>query len=542
MSVTGEMAYLTIGDDTYSIPSGGGSSVGLVEIGVSTYSEVLSAYNTYDHIVAFLDDDGIFYYDLVSYDDYENVFTFSKAGSFTDANNDPLVYAQNYTINSSDEWDWLSSESHDYLLQTNPVTNDTTRYPVIGSNNTSSAETRQIDTTGFKYIGTNGTKNGSNGQAKITLGNSTASTSANWKAGKLELYGTTAYATTIVSGAPTTARTITLPNNTGTVALTSDIPDVSGKIDTAGTGLSKSSTTLNHTNSVTAQTTQAVYPIKIDAQGHISAYGSAVTIPDVSGKIDTAGTGLSKSGTTLNHTNSITAQTTQAVYPIKIDAQGHISAYGSAVTIPDVSGKIDTAGTGLSKSGTTLNHTNSITAQTTSAVYPLKIDAQGHITEYGSAVSIPSKTSDLNNDSGFVAEDSNGNVSVSGTITVGGHTTAIGYYNSGSSTHNNFPNNSQSALSDTITVSAGTWILVGRASYPSNTTGRRILVWHNNTTSTDVYSSLVSQTPVTGGFATNMQSIAVVNVSASTIYELQGLQTSGSTQNVPYNWVIVRIA
>lgn len=46
---------------------------------------------------------------------------------------------------------------------------------------------------------------------------------------------------------------------------------------TAGTGLSKSSNTLNHSNSVTAQTTQAVYPIKIDAQGHISAYGSAVT-------------------------------------------------------------------------------------------------------------------------------------------------------------------------------------------------------------------------------------------------------------------------
>lgn len=54
--------------------------------------------------------------------------------------------------------------------------------------------------------------------------------------------------------------------------------------------------------------------------------------PDVSGKIDTAGTGLSKSGTTLNHSNSVSAQSTQAVYPIKIDAQGHISGYGSAVT------------------------------------------------------------------------------------------------------------------------------------------------------------------------------------------------------------------
>ena len=50
----------------------------------------------------------------------------------------------------------------------------------------------------------------------------------------------------------------------------------------------------------------------------------------------TAGTGLSgggsSGGVTLNHSNSVTAQTTQAVYPIKIDAQGHISAYGSSPT------------------------------------------------------------------------------------------------------------------------------------------------------------------------------------------------------------------
>lgn len=50
----------------------------------------------------------------------------------------------------------------------------------------------------------------------------------------------------------------------------------------------------------------------------------------------TAGTGLNGGGTsgtvTLNHSNSVTAQTTQGIYPIKIDAQGHISAYGSAPT------------------------------------------------------------------------------------------------------------------------------------------------------------------------------------------------------------------
>lgn len=46
----------------------------------------------------------------------------------------------------------------------------------------------------------------------------------------------------------------------------------------------------------------------------------------------TAGTGLSLSGTTFNHSNSVSAQTTQAIYPIKIDSEGHISEYGTAVT------------------------------------------------------------------------------------------------------------------------------------------------------------------------------------------------------------------
>lgn len=44
----------------------------------------------------------------------------------------------------------------------------------------------------------------------------------------------------------------------------------------------------------------------------------------LSGKIDTAGTGLSKSGTTLNHSNSITALTTASLKKVKYDNQGHI--------------------------------------------------------------------------------------------------------------------------------------------------------------------------------------------------------------------------
>ena len=85
-----------------------------------------------------------------------------------------------------------------------------------------------------------------------------------------------------------------------------------------------------------------------------------------------------------------------------------------------ISGKIDTAGTGLSKSGTTLNHSNSITALTTASFKKVKYDSQGHITgtsdvsasdlpSHNHAKSqitdfptIPSKTSELTNDSGFL--------------------------------------------------------------------------------------------------------------------------------------------
>lgn len=60
-------------------------------------------------------------------------------------------------------------------------------------------------------------------------------------------------------------------------------------------------------------------------------------------------------------------------------------------------------GTGISISANNeINHSNSVTAQTTQAVYPISIDAQGHVSSYGSAVTIPTNVSQLNNDSGYL--------------------------------------------------------------------------------------------------------------------------------------------
>ena len=111
----------------------------------------------------------------------------------------------------------------------------------------------------------------------VTVGSSPKFTDTNTEVSTLTLAAGSTAGTALTSGGK-----FTLTAGSKTVSFTMPtIPDVSGKIDTAGTGLSKSGTTLNHSNSVTAQTTQAVYPIKIDAQGHISAYGSAVTIPGI---------------------------------------------------------------------------------------------------------------------------------------------------------------------------------------------------------------------------------------------------------------------
>ena len=97
----------------------------------------------------------------------------------------------------------------------------------------------------------------------------------------------------------------------------------------------------------------------------------------------TAGSGLSGGGSsgsvTLNHSNSVTAQTTQALYPIKIDAQGHISAYGTAVTSLPAS---------------------DVSAWAKAATKPTYTASE--VGALPDTTTIPSKTSDLTNDSGFI--------------------------------------------------------------------------------------------------------------------------------------------
>ena len=164
----------------------------------------------------------------ISHDDTSSQSSVSNSGR---------TYIQSVTLDTYGHVTGLSSATEtvtnsDEKLGTDAVTSGTTYYIVAGTN-TTGAERKKYDASGIAYKATNGTANGTNGEALLTLGNSTASTSANWKAGKIFLYSSSAYGGTLVPEAITSSsKTWTLPNKTGTIALTSDIPDTSSFITT----------------------------------------------------------------------------------------------------------------------------------------------------------------------------------------------------------------------------------------------------------------------------------------------------------------------
>lgn len=114
---------------------------------------------------------------------------------------------------------------------------------------------------------------------------------------------------------------------------------------------SSGSITVGHTNVLAnAQTTSAVYPIKIDKNGHISEYGSAVTIPTVTDSYSSTGTdavsGKAVSAALQTLDSSVTATTGEAISAITI-TDGKITGSSKiAVGTGTVTGV--TAGSGLS--------------------------------------------------------------------------------------------------------------------------------------------------------------------------------------------------
>ena len=147
---------------------------------------------------------------------------------------------------------------------------------------------------------------------------------------------------------------ITLPNNTTyNIKDATARSDLSGKQDTitaSGILQGDGSGTITGLSSATASTISIDTTPTEDSNNLVTSGGvyaaigssgggtvSSVGVSNATnGGLTVSGSPITGSGTiTVGHTNVLTsAQTTQAVYPIKIDKNGHISAYGSAATIP----------------------------------------------------------------------------------------------------------------------------------------------------------------------------------------------------------------
>lgn len=126
---------------------------------------------------------------------------------------DPSAFIINIYDNT--RYDYISYSFNNYGFSVGQPYDEHSLFTISTYNNSI-----YIDTDSFKYNQVSGTANGSNGYARLALGNNLASSTAGWTKGELRLYGTTQYYTSIVSGAPTANRTITLPDTTGTLAVT----------------------------------------------------------------------------------------------------------------------------------------------------------------------------------------------------------------------------------------------------------------------------------------------------------------------------------
>lgn len=138
--------------------------------------------------------------------------------------------------------------------------------------------------------------------------------------------------------------------------------------------------------------------------------------------------------------------------------------------------------------------------------------------------------------------DWDGNTVIGGALKVEGHSTAIGYRNAANGTKSvSTGSASNTKLTDTaVSISAGTWLLIGSAEFPANATGVRHLAWADGTTV--LQNSRMTVPASSGGLATRLQVTATVSADSAKSMNLYAFQTSGSAQTVSWYWQIVRIA
>lgn len=224
-----------------------------------------------------------------------------------------------------------------------------------------------------------------------------------------------------LTGTPT-APTATAGDNSTQIATTAFVTDaisgVTGSMHfkgtvgtggTAGTSLPTSSVKVGDTYKIVSDGTYAGQSAKIGdlfiATATTPTWAYVPSGDETAVTSITAGTGLTggtitTTGTIALETSGVTAGTYQG---ITVDSYGRVtgaSDMGYTTNTGTVTSVGITEGTGVSVSGSPITSSGSITvgladqlasAQTTSGVYPIKVNKQGQITELGSAVTILKK-------------------------------------------------------------------------------------------------------------------------------------------------------
>ena len=173
------------------------------------------------------------------------------------------------------------------------------------------------------------------GNSRIVLGNPTASGTADNEEGQIVLFSSGTSYHTIKGSATSSTVTHSLPTTGGTILNTG----TTSFTQTLASGTKVGSIKINGTSQdIYAPTnTNTTYTLtQDDTDGHkitltpSSGTAQTITIPD-NDTTYSAGSGLSLSGTTFNHSNSVTAVTSAVFKKITYDAQGHITGTSNVV-------------------------------------------------------------------------------------------------------------------------------------------------------------------------------------------------------------------
>ena len=224
---------------------------------------------------------------------------------------------------------------------------------------------------------------------------------------------TTAFVTTAISGitgAMVFKGTIGTSGTAGTTLPTTGVKiGDTYKIITAGTYASQAAKVGDLFIATATTPTWAYVPSGDDTD--VTQINAGAGLNTTSDDTSVDGGSITSTGTLYLTKSGVTAGTYQGITVDKYGRvtsasdQGYTTNTGTVTSVGltnATNGGLTISGSPITTSGSiTVGHTNVLTsAQTTSAVYPIKIDKNGHISEYGSAVTILQKyTSTITGDS-----------------------------------------------------------------------------------------------------------------------------------------------